>query len=112
MGFFQLFSHDKSSKRVKELEERCERLERDMRGLKLDWENAYDKLRILMGRVAKRAEKMHEEAEDAGLLHPSSEAGPESAQIPLSPTWSRLTARQKTVQLQVLQRRAGLNGGK
>jgi len=91
---------------VSKLLERVETLERDMRNLRLDWETTYEKIRTLMARLAKRAEK----------LDTAAEAGqPGEGELPtetgsLSPTFSRLTPRQKQIQIQIMQRRS--NGGR
>ena len=82
------------------LSERVERLERDFRELKLDWEMMYDKCRKLMQRIAKRAEVV-ENAEHANNGGSAEEVPPDT----LSPTWSKLSPRQKQIQMQVLARR-------
>jgi len=110
MGLFDAFATRKALKRLEELEDRCERLERDVKSVRLEWENSYDKLRILMGRVAKRAEMMHEKAESEGKLYPEAEDTPQDTTIVPSPVWARLTPAQKRVQMQILARRKP-NGG-
>lgn len=97
------FSKDSS---VSQLSAEVETLKRDMRNLRLDWETTYEKIRTLMARLAKRADKLDTPAS------PGTEGEGETAiESPLSPTFSRLTPRQKQIQLQIMQRRAGLNGG-
>lgn len=92
---------------VSELQDELETVKRDMRNLRLDWETTYEKIRTLMARLAKRAEKLDTAAE----LGTGEAQEPDSTSV-ASPTFSRLTPRQKAVQLQVMNRRAGLNGGK
>jgi chromosome segregation ATPase len=105
VGMFNTLSTKKAHTRISELEERLERLEKKYKDLSLEWENAYDKLKTMMGRVAKRAEAMHDAAEDNGQLHPE-----ELPADPAIPGWSALTPRQKQAQLQIMRRRAGLGG--
>jgi len=92
---------------VSKLLERVETLERDMRNLRLDWETTYEKIRTLMARLAKRADSLNTAAE-AGQ---PGEAEVEGTTPPLSPTFARLTPRQKQIQIQIMQRRVG-NGGR
>ncbi len=90
---------------VSKLQERLETVERDMRNLRLDWEATYEKIRTLMARLAKRAEKL--DTASPGLATGESE---EIVPAALSPTYSRLTPRQKQIQIQIMQRRKA-NGG-
>lgn len=60
------------SKTVAELRERVEALEKAKKELELEWALAYEKLRSLMGRIAKRAQ-LAEVSED-----PVSEKAPPS----------------------------------
>jgi hypothetical protein len=92
--------------RDSKLLERLETLERDMRNLRLDWETTYEKIRTLMARLAKRAESLDNRAERETTGE--EQISPEAA---ISPTFSKLTPRQKQVQLQIMQRRFG-NGGR
>jgi DNA anti-recombination protein RmuC len=102
---FNTFSTKKAHSRISELEERLEKLEKKYKDLSLEWENAYDKLKTMMGRVAKRAEAMHDAAEDNGQLHPE-----ELPNEPAIPNWARLTPRQKQIQYEIWKRRAGTGG--
>ena len=85
---------------VSKLIERTEKLERDFKELKLDWEMMYDKCRKLMQRIAKRAEVV----ENAEQKEPAGESA-ELAPLSGSPTWQHLTPRQKQIQMQLLARR-------
>lgn len=53
---------DKSAKRVRELEDRVENLERQHRAMLLEWESTYDKLRSIVARMAKREQREDEAA--------------------------------------------------
>jgi len=44
-------------KKLQDVEERLEKLEREFKALQLDWNDVYDKIRRTMGRIVKRAEK-------------------------------------------------------
>jgi len=99
-----MFTRDKEArKRVDELEEKFLRLSRDFHSLQMEWENAYDKLRTMMGRVSKRAEVLQKEM-DGGKppLSPEEEALVEGTNHP------GMSARQKSIQQAILRRRAGL----
>jgi len=102
--FFDRSSGKKALKQVSELEERVQKLEREMHSLQLDWENAYDKLRQMMGRISKRAEQLHDAAESAGNLYPSDESPSDGLPEGVPRT---LTARQTAVQRAILARRNG-----
>ncbi len=101
-----IFSNFSSEKRHRDLQERLEKLERDFKALQLEWENSYDKLRSMMGRIAKRAEKLHDEAEADGRLAPRSEAQRAVGDGRTS-THTLLNEHQRDVQQQILRRRAG-----
>ncbi len=85
---------------VRGLTEGLENLERQMKGLRLDWESTYDKLQRMAQRVAKRAEVV-EKAE--GAEQETGVDGDAPGAI-----HSGLTSRQKQVQQTILRRRAGL----
>jgi len=102
-----LFRQDKWKTKLENLDDRVEKLERELRALALEWENTYDKMRSMMGRMAKRAERMHDEAEQHGELTP--------ANFGLSPQerviLSHLPPAQRAVQEGILRRRRQTNGG-
>ncbi len=50
---FRLFKHEQ---RLRELEESLDKLKRSMDGLQLEWAEVLDRVKRLMGRIAKRAE--------------------------------------------------------
>jgi hypothetical protein len=103
--FSKISAQERFEKRLRELEEKAEKLERDIRSIALDWENTYDKMRHMMGRIAKRAEMMHQEAEERGDLHPSEMGISPQEQLILS----RLPPAQRKYQEDILRRRR-LNG--
>ena len=62
-----LFSKKLTPSQWAEVEERLGRLEREMKQLTLEWTDAYDRLKHMMGRVAKRAANL-ERLEDAPTI--------------------------------------------
>ena len=64
-----MFERFKASKLLKELEERCETLERQLKAVRLEWDDAYERMMRLQQRVTKRAQiierKEAEEQEEA-----------------------------------------------
>jgi hypothetical protein len=102
LGLFRQKLTKESTAQIEELEERVRKLEMRYKELALDWENAYDRLKCMMGRIAKRAEKLHDDAEDAGRMYPEPAPGPADGSM-----HGPLTARQKSIQQQILRRRAG-----
>ncbi len=88
---------------VRGLTEASEKLEREMKGLRLDWESAYDKLQRLAQRISKRAEVV-EKAEAAARPGVNGDGA-----TPLEPLHSghALTDHQRQVQQAILRRRAG-----
>lgn len=103
MGLFTRNSKPKAENRFSELEERLDKVERAMKALQLDWDNTYDKVRQMMGRISKRAEQLHDEAESNGKLYPAPETPPDGLPEGVPRT---LTARQAAIQAQILRRRS------
>lgn len=100
---FQAKLTEKEQARLDAFEETLKTLERRVKGVELDWELAYDKLHVLMGRIAKRAEKLHKEAESEGRLAP---LGDDETTVPPVPDrFGQLTARQRQIQASILRRR-------
>ncbi len=97
-----MFWHSNSTRRLEDLEEQMRKVVRDFQALELEWENAYDKLRSMMQRVAKRAEIAEKAAEaaDATTIVPQGEDG---KPIILSP-------RQRIIQAQIAERRRMMGG--
>ncbi len=50
-----MFESFKATRRLKQMEERMDDFERTMKRIQLEWEETYDKMRLIMQRVAKRA---------------------------------------------------------
>lgn len=102
-----MFSRDKEARRrIEDLEEKFNRLSRDFHALTLEWENAYDKLRSMMQRTAKRAEVLQKEM-DGGTkpLSPSEE----SLVAPGNHTpRAFLTPAQERLQNQIMRHRAAM----
>ena len=110
MGLFDKFRTGSNQQKLLEVWERVEILEREQKNLRMEWNNAYDKLNHMMARIARRAEKMHELAESEGLLAPSDDHAAMTAAEAL--TLNRLGPHQRKIQEQILLRRRALNGGK
>lgn len=91
--------------RVRGLEQRVEDLEGHFKALEAEWDNVWDKLRLAMARMRKRAKiaEMEESAEAAG------DGQAASSPTPLS-TGGLLTPRQREIQQHILRRRAGGGG--
>jgi len=78
-----MFERFKAEKRLRVLEERHDDLERQFKALELDWSNTYDKLRSIVQRISKRAERL--EGLAAGSAEETGGAGASMADE-LSPT--------------------------
>ncbi len=96
-----LFFHNKSTRRLDDVEEDCRKLRREFQALELEWQNAYDKLLTMMQRTAKRAQ-VAERAEPAVEALPAGVAAG-------APT--TLTGRAAELQQRILSRRGTHNGG-
>lgn len=99
MGFF---SDLKTRRTLADLSERLETTERQVKALKLEWEDTYDRLRRLMGRVAKRA--LRDEARVEEDDPPPAAAAPTSN---IGPVHGLLSPRQREIQQEILRRRSG-----
>ena len=94
------------ARRISELEEELSKVKRRVDEVELDWANYLDKFKRIVNRIAKRAEIVeNHERQEADELTGDQPAPLSGA----SPTWARLTPRQRQVQMSILQRRA--NGG-
>jgi hypothetical protein len=58
-------SRDTSPKQEDDKELRLERLERQMRDMRVDWDTTYDKFRVLLMRLTRREQRAAETPEDA-----------------------------------------------
>lgn len=90
---------------VSELKEELENTKRQLRGLKSDVDDLWDRFRRLQGRLAKRGELSETEPHSV-----EQGASGEATTGALSPTFSRLSPTQRRIQLQIMQRRQ-MNGG-
>ncbi len=93
-----------SSRKVSQLEEDLDRLDRRFKALETDWLDVYDKLRRTMARIVKSRAIL--EAKEAGTDGAGADAPDGSALAPTT-TGRLLTPRQLQIQQQVLRRRSG-----
>lgn len=98
----------KARRAISDLQEELAKVQRNFKELELDWASAYDKLRSMMQRVAKRAEVVESAARDASQQGVEAEA--EATVSTSTPHASTLTARQIHLQREILRRRG--NGGR
>lgn len=95
-----MFGHVSVKTRVSELENALAKALGEIKSLRMEWEDAYEKLARMMGRISKRAASL-EKAE-------AEEPVPVNGDAPLHSTGGRmLSPRQLTIQQQILQRRGG-----
>jgi phage shock protein A len=76
------------------IEERMETLERAMRALQLDWDDAYDKMRTLTARFTKRAQQI-EKHELTAQPENGSTTGSPTAMSTLDPVSRRILDRRQ-----------------
>ncbi len=105
-----LFRHLKENRRLTEHEDRLDRLERAFKVLEGQWDDTYDRMRHMMGRIVKRAAviEKHEaqEAEQTAEREPLPDPT-DGATEPAGQFEGRyLTARQRQLQQQILGRRS------
>jgi len=102
---FRWFKH---AKRLDDLEETCERLEKQLKNMEIEWSETYDKFRLLNMRVAKRVQRLDQ---DSSQEEPQGAEGEQPTES-LSPLMSSLSPRARQIQAQILARRArAQNGG-
>ncbi len=92
-----MFERFKAARKLKEMEERLESVERGFKKIALEWEDSYDRFRAIVQRIAKRAqaaEKLEAETEE--------NSEPDIPQIP------GLSPQQREKQMQILARRSRL----
>jgi hypothetical protein len=92
-----MFDGFKTRQRLKDVEEALETVQRHIKRLEIEWADTLDKLKSIVGRIAKDRER----AEKARIESPS----PELPQEANGETTPGLTARQATIQQQILARR-------
>ena len=95
------FGRKLTARQWAEVEERLGQLEREMKRLTLEWTDAYDRLKHMMGRVAKRSALLEKAEESTVVEH--------GVEIPAP----GLTPRLQTIQSRILRRRGmgKTNGG-
>ncbi len=91
---------------VSELRESVLTLERQLRALKLDQDDLFDRFSRLSGKIAKRDAR-----EDTAALAGTNGGDLVESASALSPTFSRLSPSQKRWQMEILSRRRAPNGG-
>jgi phage shock protein A len=101
-----MFRYFKLGKRLDDLEETVERLEKQLKNLEIEWSETYDKFRLLNMRVAKRVQRLDAESSQEEPQAVGEEVGD-------IPSISSLSPRARQIQKQILERRArgGSNGG-
>jgi len=99
-----------SKKAFESLSERVTALERTSKQLDLEWSNTYDKFRSILGRIAKRHDRLKEaegdgagSQEDASGLPSPSGLGEASSSLPLTPR--QISAQQRILAQRALTRR-------
>jgi hypothetical protein len=93
-----MFSYLKALKRLSVLTERVETIERENKAIRLEWEDTYDKLRAVMQRVAKRAQRVEQLAPEEPGMPVVEPENPDR--------FPGLTPRQAEVQQKIMARRA------
>src|SRR6266851_5878792 len=92
-----MFERFKAARKLKEMEERLENVERGFKKIALEWEDSYDRFRAVVQRIVKRAEAVEKLTAEA-----EGEAEPDASLPPgLSPS-------QREKQQQILARRSRL----
>lgn len=94
-----MWGASKLEKRVKELEESLERIERATKGLQIEWAETYDKFRQLNWRVAKRVKQLENAPEDGASQPTVSQDGDAPA------SEGNLSASQSQINQRILARR-------
>jgi len=99
-----------SRKVFESLSQRVTDLERTSKQLDLEWSNTYDKFRSILGRIAKRHDRLKETEgaqDDAGFqeggLNPAGGANEPSSSLPLTPR--QISAQQRILAQRALTRR-------
>jgi phage shock protein A len=91
MWLFQRISTDR---KLKELLERTENLERDFKRLRGEWEDANDRLMKLVGRFTKRAQQIEQHEESVQTV-PDTVGGSSTDTSRLDPMSQRILARRQ-----------------
>jgi predicted nuclease with TOPRIM domain len=97
------FSHNSDTSKLKELEARLETLETRFRGISVEWDDVYDKLLRTLQRISKSRAKLQELEAAEQPVEPTPIPTLSAGETP----HGLLTDRQKSIQQQILRRRAG-----
>jgi hypothetical protein len=97
-----MFERFKAEKRLRDLSERMDEWEHQMRTLRMEWESTYEKMHQLLRRLAKRAE-MAAKVEEPSPEAEATEQGPSVAH--------GLSQRQQEANARILARRNRLQIG-
>jgi hypothetical protein len=96
----------KSKNSLSALEARVKVLEDERKQMLLEWDDTFERFRLLYARLSKRVKQMQEgSVADGGPQAGVSEEGQQG-------TTSSLTPRQQQLQERILARRARMNGGR
>jgi DNA anti-recombination protein RmuC len=89
------------SRAVSDLDERLSKLERAQKAVEMEWDQAWEKLKRMMGRISKRSELAERESDSTPA--PTMRDDANGTQAPTG----RLSDRQREIQQHILRRRAG-----
>src|SRR5438876_9692451 len=95
-----MFQWFKSLKRIEELEERCDELEKRAKQIDLEWSDTYEKFRLLYMRLSKRVQQL-----SAAENSPETEDTQPGESEPLESSKPSLSPRARAIQEQILRRR-------
>lgn len=93
-----MFGTGKQKARIEELENDLRKLRADFKALEFEWSNVYDKMRHLMGRIAKRADVVESAS---NVATPGAESTNDGTSV-----LSTLSPRAQKIQQQILDQRA------
>ncbi|SRR5712691_9132451 len=88
---FHTFS---TNKKLNDVLERLEKLEREHKAVRGEWDDAYDRLMKLVGRFTKRAQQI-EQHEEQVQTEDATRSGAGTATVPLDPISQRILDRRR-----------------
>ena len=83
-----------TEKKLNDVVERLEKLERENKAIRGEWDDAYDRLMKLVGRFTKRAQQI-EQSEAAQVAENATPTGTPTATLPLDPISQRILERRR-----------------
>ena len=83
-----------TDKKLNDVVERLEKLERENKAIRGEWDDAYDRLMKLVGRFTKRAQQI-EQHEQTETTEPATPSGAGTAMLPLDPISQRILERRQ-----------------